>query len=547
MKKILTQTLKQEMKTKLNSSVNKAFVTNNSLIKNISRNFHSNNSFLNANIVNSSILNKGLGFYVNNGKLFSRRSKVVASSKIAVSDIKSGDRIMVGGFGICGVPENLLRELSNRKEVQDLHVISTNGGVKDFGIGVLMQTKQLKALTASYVGENKLLEEQYFKGEVELNLTPQGTLAEKIRAGGMGVPAFLTPTGIGTLVQEGQMPTLLNPLDPLGPPRKRSSPKNTLIYEGKQYVVEVSISADFALVKAWKADTLGNLVYRKTARNFNADMALAAKCTIAEVEEIVEAGELGPDEIHTPGIFVQRVVKGEMFEKRLENIRKPGQKGRIDDPKKARIARRAAEECKENMYINLGIGIPNLITEFIPKSKKVTVHTENGMLGVGPYPEYGKEDPDLISAIKEAVAETPGCSYFSSSESFAMVRGHHVDLTFLGAMQVDEHGNISNWIIPGKMVKGMGGAMDLVSSGGKVVVTMEHVTKNGEKKILQYDKLPFTGKGVISKVITDMGVFEFDQNGMVLKEIYHDVSLEDLKKNTDANFRVDDSLRVIDY
>lgn len=208
---------------------------------------------------------------------------------------RDGMTVMAGGFGLCGIPENLiaaLRELG----VKDLTVISNNAGVDDFGLGLLLQTKQIKKMIASYVGENDVFEQQFLSGELEVVLTPQGTLAEKIRAGGAGIPAFFTPTGYGTLVAEG---------------------KETREINGRWYVLEEALTADLSLVKAYKADKAGNLIYRKTARNFNPMMATAATVTIAEVEEIVEIGDLDPDFVHTPGIYVDMVVKG-TFEKRIE-------------------------------------------------------------------------------------------------------------------------------------------------------------------------------------------------------------------------------------
>ncbi len=223
-------------------------------------------------------------------------NKVVASAAEAVADIPDDALLMAGGFGLCGIPENLILALRDRG-VKGLTVVSNNCGVDDFGLGLLLQTRQIRKMISSYVGENKEFERQYLSGELEVELCPQGTLAERIRAGGAGIPAFFTATGFGTKVAEG---------------------KETRSFDGRDYVMERSLFGDFAIVKAWKADTHGNLVYRKTARNFNPMMATAARITIAEVEEIVEPGELDPDAIHTPGIFVQRVVRGPSFEKRIE-------------------------------------------------------------------------------------------------------------------------------------------------------------------------------------------------------------------------------------
>jgi 3-oxoacid CoA-transferase subunit A len=222
--------------------------------------------------------------------------KLVANADEAVRDISDGATLMLGGFGLCGIPELLIAALV-RKGVKGLRTISNNMGVDGFGMGLMLEAGMIESHTGSYVGENKLLEQKVIRGELDLTLVPQGTLAERIRAGGAGIPAFFTPTGLGTPVAEG---------------------KEVREFEGKRYVMERWLRADFALVKAWKGDRAGNLIYRKTARNFNPMMATAAKVTIAEVEELVEAGELDPDAIVTPGIYVQRIFEGHSYEKRIE-------------------------------------------------------------------------------------------------------------------------------------------------------------------------------------------------------------------------------------
>ncbi|HEX3437029.1 MAG TPA: CoA transferase subunit A [Pseudacidobacterium sp.] len=223
-------------------------------------------------------------------------NKVFASADEAVRDIPDGAIVMIGGFGLCGIPENLIMALV-RHGAKGLHTISNNMGIDGFGMGLMLEAGMIASHTGSYVGENKLLEEKVIKGELDLRLIPQGTLSERIRAGGAGIPAFYTPAGVGTLVAEG---------------------KETREFDGQLYLMERSLRADFALVHAWKGDTAGNLVYRKTARNFNPMMATAAKITIAEVEELVEPGGIDPDHIVTPGIYVQRILKCETCEKRIE-------------------------------------------------------------------------------------------------------------------------------------------------------------------------------------------------------------------------------------
>ncbi|MGA7137479.1 MAG: CoA transferase subunit A [Terriglobales bacterium] len=222
--------------------------------------------------------------------------KVVASAEEAIRDVFDGATIMIGGFGLCGNPENLIRALA-RKRVKNLTTISNNAGVDGLGVGVLLANGQIRRHIGTYVGENKLLEQMVLNGTVQLDLVPQGTFSERIRAGGAGIPAFFTPTGVGTMVAEG---------------------KEAREFDGRTYIMERALKADFAFVKAWKGDRWGNLVYRKTARNFNPMMATAAKITIAEVEHLVEPGELDPDMVHTPSVFVKRIFVGELFEKRVE-------------------------------------------------------------------------------------------------------------------------------------------------------------------------------------------------------------------------------------
>jgi 3-oxoacid CoA-transferase subunit A len=223
-------------------------------------------------------------------------NKVLASAEEAVALIPDGATILMGGFGLCGIPENLIAALRARG-TKHLTVISNNAGVDDFGIGLLLRARQVRKMIATYVGENKEFERQFLSGELEVELVPQGTFAERIRAGGAGIGAFFTPTGYGTLVAEG---------------------KETRVIDGKPFVLESPLRADFAFVKAWKGDRVGNLLYRRTARNFNPVMATAAATTIAEVEHLVEPGELDPDHIITPGIFVKRILQGAAYEKRIE-------------------------------------------------------------------------------------------------------------------------------------------------------------------------------------------------------------------------------------
>jgi 3-oxoacid CoA-transferase subunit A len=222
--------------------------------------------------------------------------KRISSPDAAIADLRDGMSILMGGFGLCGIPENLIAAV-RRKGTKDLTIVSNNAGVDDFGIGLLLQNRQVKKMVSTYVGENKLFEQLVLSGELQVELNPQGTLAERLRAGGAGIPAFYTPTGYGTMVAEG---------------------KETREFDGRNYVLERALRGDFAFIKAWKGDRWGNLVFRKTARNFNPMMATAADYVVAEVEQLVEPGQLDPDQVHTPGIFVDAIFEGAQYVKRIE-------------------------------------------------------------------------------------------------------------------------------------------------------------------------------------------------------------------------------------
>ena len=420
---------------------------------------------------------------------------VYPSATEAIKDLKSDSTLLAGGFGLCGVPDTLINALHSKPSIRNLTAVSNNAGVDSSGLGILLASGQISKMIASYVGENKTFEQKYLTGEIEVELTPQGTLAERCRAGGAGIPAFYTPAAFGTVVQTGELPVRYNPD---GTVAAYSQPREVRVFDGKSYVMEEAIRGDVAFIKAWKADSLGNCQFRFSAANFNGAMGRNATLTVVEAENIVPVGDIDPAAVHLPGIYVDRVIQSTTpkniekytFAKDPAATTAEEQSATLGTGETAsrreRIIRRAAKEFQNGMYANLGIGMPMLAPTFVDPSITVQLQSENGILGLGPYPRRGDEDPDLINAGKETVTLAPGASIFGSEESFGMIRAGKIDLTILGAMQVGMYGDIASWALPGK-IKGMGGAMDLVSNPGKtkVVVTMEHCDRKGNAKILE--------------------------------------------------------------
>ena len=438
--------------------------------------------------------------------------QITASEAAAL--VKDGDTIFGGGFGMTGNPVHLLHALAERG-TKNLTFIGNNTGEPGLGPGRLVNNRQLKKMICSFFTSNPDAAKVAQSGQVEFELLPQGTLAEAIRAGGAGIGGFYTPTSAGTLLADG---------------------KETKMINGVEQVFIKGIRANVAFIRAWRADTAGNLTYRMTEQNFNKAMATAADIVVAEVEEIVPVGSIDPNYIHTPGCYVDYLVQHHVTLEDLGSSASSSSSKKIDQSR-MNIARRAFAELKRDDVVNLGIGIPTLVADFIKPGDGIILHTENGMLGVGPSPKDGGGAMDYpVNAGKVPVTALPGSAYFDSADSFAMIRGGHIDVAIMGGLEVDEKRNLANWAVPGKALLGVGGAMDLASGAKKLIITLIHTEPDGTAKIVPECKLPLTAHNVVDMIITELAVFTFEDGQLTLKELMPGVTLEEIRVKTTAKF-----------
>jgi 3-oxoacid CoA-transferase len=430
----------------------------------------------------------------------------------AAALVKDGASLMAGGFGMTGNPVHLLHALAETA-TGGLIYIGNNIGEPNLGGGRLLNRGKIKKAIGSFFTSNPEAVQAAQEGRIEVRLMPQGSLAEAIRAGGAGLAGFYTPTGVGTVLGEGA---------------------ETRQIDGRIYLFVSALRADVAFLHAWKADAAGNLVYRMTGRNFNKAMATAADLVIAEAEHIVPVGELDPEHVHTPGSYVDYLVKVSTAAEDL------GSSASVDPTEasglRMRIAERALKEFRAGDVVNLGVGIPTLIADLITPAHGVTLHTENGMLGVGPSPEQGGGLEYPVNAGKMPVTALPGSSYFDSADSFGLIRGGHVDVAVMGGLQVDERANLANWAAPGRPLLGVGGAMDLAQGAKRLIITMTHRDKDGSPKIVPECSLPLTARGAVDTVITELAVFRFRDGQLTLTEIMPGATLEEIEAYTAARF-----------
>lgn len=440
----------------------------------------------------------------------------VIDPREAAAKIRSGDILLVGGFGMTGNPVHLLHALAE-SGVKDLTYVSNNIGEPGLGGGRLLRNGQISKAIGSFFTSNPEAVAASQSGDIEVELLPQGTFSEAIRAGGAGLGGFFTPTSANTALAKG---------------------RETRVIDGREMVFIPPLRGNVALIRAWKADTAGNLQYRMTGSNFNTAMATAADLVIAEVEEIVPVGELEPEQIHTQGCYVDYLVQAKLKPEELgSSASVAGSLKKVDDTR-MNMARAVLDELRRGDIVNLGIGIPTLVADCISPDDGIIMQTENGMLGVGPEPESGGAMEYPVNAGKIPVTALPGASYFDSCTSFAMIRGGHVDVAVMGALQVDEKGNIANWAVPGKPLLGVGGAMDLASGAKKLIVTMFQCDRDGKSKVVRECDLPLTAAGVVDVLITELAVFHFSDEGMNLVRLMPGATPEQVAENTQARYNI---------
>ena len=443
--------------------------------------------------------------------------KTISSLAEAVAGISDGATVMIGGFGGSGAPIELIHALIDRGP-KNLTVINNNAGNGRIGIAAMIDAGLVKKMICSFPrsSDPRAFTDRYLAGEIELELVPQGTLAERIRAGGAGIPAFYTPTGFGTELAEGKV---------------------IAEFDGRKYVQERWLKADFAIVKAHIGDTMGNLTYRMAGRNFNPLM-----CMAAAKRDRSRAGD-HPGHLCRWSRRSRQPATGRRAHPGRSGIRMTDAAA-IDTREdiklsNAQIAWRAAQDIADGAYVNLGIGFPEMVAKFQPEGREAIFHTENGVLNFGEAPPAGEEDWDLINAGKKAITLKPGAAFFHHADSFAMVRGGHLDVAILGAYQIAENGDLANWRVGSKGVPAVGGAMDLVHGAKQVVVITEHVTKDGKPKLVERCTFPLTGVGCITRVYTSHAVIDIVDGKFVVREKLGTMTMDWLQAMTGAKLHTD--------
>jgi 3-oxoacid CoA-transferase len=434
-------------------------------------------------------------------------NKVFASPQHAIADIPDGATIAIAGFSVAHRFAASLIIALREKGTKELCLVCNSLGDPGATRGqILAENKQVKKLIAAFSvrpGTPTASEAQIAAGEMEVELVPQGILVERCRAGGAGIPAFYSPTSVGTDLVKG---------------------KEIRDFDGKPHVLERAIRVDYAFLRGYRADRLGNVQFRGGSQNFNPAFAKAARVAIVEVDEIVEPGAIPPELVDLPGIFVSRVVRTtQKFDLWRRPERRPADQPRLYNGKpgltRSGIAKNAARLVRDGSYVNLGVGIPTMVSNYLV-DRDVILHAENGVLGYGHMVTEEQEiDPDIYNAAGQYVALKPGSSFFDSVTSFEMARGGRIDTVILGAYEVDETASVANWSTADAKRGGIGGAMDLLSGKGDLVIVMEHTDSKGRPKLRKRCTYPLTGKGCVTYVVTDLALLRWDKSRFVLDEV----------------------------
>jgi len=448
--------------------------------------------------------------------------KVFATPDEAIADLPDGASIAISGFGLSsGVPTSLLLAAAEHGSKNLTLVANGVGGPA----AKIIEAGLVSRLIVSFVSRPNVESaagQRVAGGEIAYEMVPQGTLVERLRAGGAGIAGVYTPTGFGTPIAEG---------------------KEVRSFDGKPYLFERAIKVDYSFVCAYRADRLGNLEFRGSSMHFNPSFAKAARIAIAEVDEIVEVGEIAPDRVGLAGSLVHRVVKRTvpMSTHAVGRYRRPGDSAREYNGKTAwtrtQMAERAATLLPEHSYVNLGLGIPTLVTNYLT-GRDIKLHGENGILGYGGTLEGDDIDPYVIDAGGNFVSSPPGTAYFDSVTAFEMVRSGKIDVVCLGAYQVDQAGNVANWNTPEVVGGGIGGAMDMVAGGAKVLVLMEHRDSKDRAKLVRQCTYPLTGAGCVWRVVTDLAVLRREPDGFALEEVAPGFSAEEVIALTEMELRL---------
>jgi 3-oxoacid CoA-transferase len=461
------------------------------------------------------------------------KAQIYNSAAEAVADIFPGAMICIGGFGPArNRAIDLCVALAGRPEVNNLTIVA-NG----FPHQPLAENRQVKKLIAAFGGSvyrrAAASEEQIRSGEMEFEPSPQGIFTERLRAGAGGLLGFFSPVGVDTVVAEGK--------------ERRSA-------GGRDYIFETALRPDFGFVRAMKADELGNLTGIGSTLNFHPTMAAASKVTIAEVDEIVPIGDIAPEDVKIPNIFVDRIVlhdksrdvdvEGQERQRRQRReVNREGKVGLTQDL----IALRATQLLKPGQYVNLGMGIPVRIADFVTAESGVTLHGENGLLGYVPPPDEEHYKWYYYNAQGEPVTIHPGGAIFDSFAAFTMARGGHLDVVVLGGLQVSEKGDLANWWAPYMAAGGMGGAMDLCTDVPELIVLMEHLTREGEMKVLNECSYPLTGKGCVTRIITDLAHIEVTPEGLVLRETAPGITPEYVQERTEPRLIIAPDCKEMEF